>query len=85
MSELGPPDESAREKYRQMIADGHLRSEPTVEDMMSILTIESREKEIAEWMEAFVAAGMEAGVEISRLYGESDHELDAGPSIEPKH
>lgn len=54
--------------------------------MMSILTIESREKEVTAWMEAFVAAGQEAGVEMKRLFGEIDYGKDAEEQIqlEPK-
>lgn len=72
MKDLSPPAESARDNYRKMILDGSLRSEPTGEDMMSILAIESREKEVAVWMEAFVAAGQDAGAEMKRLYGRTD-------------
>lgn len=86
MKDLSPPDEAARARYRKMIADGHRKTEPTGEDMMSILTIESREKEVTAWMEAFVAAGQEAGVEMKRLFGEIDYGKDAEEQIqlEPK-
>ena len=77
LKELSPPAEAARKKYRQMIADGHRSTEPTGEDMLSIVSIESREKEVTAWLESLVAAGQEAGVEMARLYGETDEALDA--------
>jgi hypothetical protein len=77
LKELSPPAEAARKKYRQMISDGHRRTEPTGEDMLSMVSIESREQEVTAWLEALVAAGQEAGVEMARLYGETDYAPDA--------
>lgn len=82
MKELSPPEEAARFRYREMIVDGHQQAEPTGEDMMSILTIKSREQEVTAWMEAFVAAGQEAGVEITRLFGEIDYGKDAEKQLQ---
>ena len=69
MKKLSPPDEADRAKYRKMIEEGNGRTEPTGEDMMSILTIDGREQQISDWLEAFTKAGQEAGVQMARLYG----------------
>ena len=70
---LTPPGESEQAKYRQMIAEGFVASEPTPEDMLSLMSIKSREKEVSQWMEEFMAAGQEAGAEALRLYGKPDY------------
>jgi hypothetical protein len=67
--QLNPPAESEQAKYRQMIADGFHGTEPTGEDMISLVTIKSRKKEVSSWMDSFTAAGREAGIEAVRLYG----------------
>ena len=70
---LSPPDEANRPKYQQMIADGFRGAEPTGEDMISLVMLESREKEVTAWMESFKAAVGEAGAEAFRLYGKVDY------------
>jgi hypothetical protein len=70
---LTPPGESEQAKYRQMIADGFVASEPTPEDMLSLMSIKSREKDISQWMVEFMAAGQEAGSEAMRLYGKPEY------------
>lgn len=81
--ELSPPDEVDRPRYQKMVADGFRGAEPTAEDMISLVMLESREKEVTAWMESFKAAAGEAGAEISRLYGNIGYaELDAPLKIE---
>lgn len=80
---LSPPDEADRPRYQKMIADGFRGAEPTAEDMISLVMLESREKEVTAWMESFKAAAGEAGAEISRLYGNIGYaEQDAPLKIE---
>lgn len=80
---LSPPAEADRPRYQRMIADGFRGAEPTAEDMISLVMLESREKEVTAWMESFKAAAGEAGAEISRLYGNIGYaEPDAPLKIE---
>ncbi len=67
-----------------MIAQGHRATEPTGEDMLSLISIESREKEVTAWLEDFTSAGREAGAEILRLYGPTEYGADAAkiPELE---
>lgn len=82
MRDLIPPEEAARARYSQMIVDGNRRTEPTGEDMMSMLTIESREDEVVAWMEAFGVSVQEVGDEMKRLYGEIDYARGMGKPIQ---
>jgi hypothetical protein len=70
---LAPPGKGEQAKYRKMIADGFQGTEPTGEDMLSLMSIKSREKEVAKWMKEFRVAGQEAGAEALRLYGKIDY------------
>jgi hypothetical protein len=73
LGQLQPPTEMQQVEIRDLIAVGHRRTEPTGEDMLSLISIESREAEVAQWLEEFAVAGGKAGVEMSRLYGPTDH------------
>lgn len=77
LSVLEPPAEDARARFREMISEGHRRTEPTAEDMLGLLSIESRETETSAWFEEFVAAGGKAGSEMQRLYGTTDYATEA--------
>jgi hypothetical protein len=66
---LNPPAEPEQAKYRQMIEDGFRDTGLTGEDMLSLVSVDSREKEVFAWLESFRAAGQEAGIEMQRLYG----------------
>lgn len=80
---LSPPAEADRQKYQRMIAEGIRGAEPTGEDMITLAMLESREKEVTAWMEAFMAAAGEAGAEVSRLYGKVGYaEPEAPPKLE---
>ncbi|WP_264489352.1 hypothetical protein [Luteolibacter arcticus] len=70
---LAPPSESEQVKYRQMIADGLRGAEPTGEDMLTLISIKTREAEVSEWMKEFMAVAQEAGAEALRLYGKVDY------------
>jgi hypothetical protein len=80
---LSPPAEPDRQKYQQMIAEGFRGAEPTGEDMISLVMLKSREKEVTARMESFRAAAGEAGAEAFRLYGKIDYvEPDEPPKFE---
>ncbi|MFC7335805.1 hypothetical protein ACFQY0_01345 [Haloferula chungangensis] len=79
LGELEPPSEDLQVELRESIAEGHRATEPTGEDMLSLISIESRDAEVTKWLEEFVAAGGAAGAEMVRLYGPTDY---AGPEAE---
>jgi hypothetical protein len=81
MKKLSPPDPSTLGKYRRNIVEGHRKSEPTEQDMQSLLSLTSREKEVTTWTESFSAAGREVGVQIKRLYGNLDHGSEETPQM----
>lgn len=70
---LEPPSETRQAEIRALIAKGHRAAEPTGEDMLGLISIESREAEITRWFEEFAAAGGAAGAEMVRLYGPTDY------------
>ena len=76
LGELDPPSKDQQAELRELIAEGHHATEPTGEDMLSLISIESREAEVTRWLEEFAAAAGAAGVEMGRLYGPTDY---AGP------
>ncbi|MGI9242911.1 MAG: hypothetical protein ACR2RV_19085 [Verrucomicrobiales bacterium] len=82
LGELQPPSEEEQAKFRDMIAEGHRATEPTGEDMLSLLSIESREAAVIQWLEEFAAAAGAAGVELGRLYGQTDYgEAEEEPAL----
>ena len=86
LSELESPSSELQSKLRALIAEGHRATEPTGEGMLSLISIESREAVISQWLEDFVAAGGAAGAEMTRLYGPVDYadSSNTPPKIEPK-
>lgn len=78
LSQLQPPADKQQEEIRTLIADGHRRTEPTGEDMLSLMSIESREAEVTKWLEEFAEAGGKAMLEMSRLYGPTDYAAESG-------
>lgn len=76
---LKPPSEGEQANFRKLIADGNRRTEPTGEDLISLISIESREAEVTQWLEEFTAAAEEAGTEMLRLYGPTGY---TGPEAE---
>ena len=70
LSKLDPPSEEEQSKFRILIAEGHRETEPTGEDMLSLLSIESRETEVAQWLNDLASAGVSVGSQFTRLYGE---------------
>ncbi len=54
--------------------------------MLGLISIESRETEVGQWLEEFVAAGSAVGVEMRRLYGLTDSTAQANetPTIDAK-
>ena len=83
---FSPPSDEQRAKFRALIAEGHRTTKPTGEDMMSLISIKSREEEVTRWLEEFTAAGGAAGSEITRLYGATDYNKEANdtPKIKAK-
>lgn len=57
LSQLHPPADNQQAEMRDLIADGHRITEPTGEDMLSLISIESREAEVTKWLEEFTEAG----------------------------
>lgn len=76
LGKLEAPSEEQQAEFRKLIAEGHRATEPTGEDMLSLISIESREAEVTRWLEEFAAAAGAAGAEMGRLYGPTDY---AGP------
>lgn len=72
LGELDPPSKEMQAELREMITEGHRATEPSGEDMLSLVMIESREAEVSRWLEDFVAAAGAAGLEMDRLYGLTD-------------
>lgn len=75
---LEPPSEDQQAEFRELIDEGIRAAEPTNEDMLGLILIESREEEVTQWLEAFAAAARAAGAEVVRLYGPI-HDADAEP------
>jgi hypothetical protein len=73
LSQLQPPADKQQAEIRDLIADGHRRTEPTGEDVLSLMSIESREAEVTKWLEEFTEAGGKAMSEMVRLYGPTDY------------
>jgi hypothetical protein len=73
LSQLQPPADNQQAEMRDLIADGHRRTEPTGENMLSLISIESREAEVTKWLEEFTEAGGKAMSEMVRLYGPTDY------------
>jgi hypothetical protein len=86
LGELQPPSEEQQAEFRALIAEGHRATEPTGEDMLSLISIESREAEVTRWLEEFAAAGGAVGTEMVRLYGPTDYNKGGNdtPKIEAK-
>jgi hypothetical protein len=72
LSQLQPPPEPQRREIRHQIADGHRVTEPTGEDMLGLLSIETRATEVSQWLGEFSEAGRKAGAEMLRLYGQQE-------------
>ena len=68
--ELNPPEDTERAKYRQMIAEGTQGAEPTGRDIIALISVKGRDKEIHAWMDAFAESHQEVKTEVGRLYGE---------------
>lgn len=77
LQNLTPPSEEDQERIQQQISAGHKATEPTGEDMFSLIMIDSREAEIEKWLQEFAQAGQDVGVEMLRLYGETDYSIKA--------
>jgi len=74
---LTPPPEDYQVEIRKRISAGHKNTEPTSKDLMSLISIDSREEEVIAWLQDFTRAGHEVGMEMVRLYGESDYSKKA--------
>ncbi len=72
LSHLLPPPEAHQREIRQQIADSHRVTEPTGEDMLGLLSIETRAAEVNQWLGEFSEAGRKAGAEMLRLYGQQE-------------
>ena len=70
---FAPPSIEEQSRIRALIDDGHKRTEPTGEDMLSLISINGREEDALAWIEEFAAAGASVGMEVIRLYGDSTH------------
>jgi hypothetical protein len=77
LSQFQPPEDKKQAEMRDLIADGHRRTEPTGEDMLSLISIESREAEVTKWLEEFAEAGGKAMLEMVRLYGPTEYALES--------
>jgi hypothetical protein len=78
LSQFQPPEDKKQGEMRDLIADGHRRTEPTGEDMLSLISIESREAEVTKWLEEFTEAGGKAMLEMVRLYGPTEYADESG-------
>ena len=77
LRDLDPPSEDDQARFREMISEGHRRTEPTGEDMLSLISIGSREAEVTAWLVDFAEAGGAAGAEMLRHYGPTEYGVEA--------
>jgi hypothetical protein len=82
LAELEPPSEDLQAEFRMLITEGHRATEPTGEDMLRLISIESREAEVTRWLEEFEAAAGAVAAEMARLYGPTDYAGYAGLPID---
>ncbi|MBK1835697.1 hypothetical protein [Roseibacillus ishigakijimensis] len=69
LQKLEPPSNEEKARLRRLIDEGHKNTEPTGEDMLSLISIDSREEAALKWLEDFAAAGSRVGLEVNRLFG----------------
>jgi hypothetical protein len=82
LAKLEPPSEGQQAEFRELVSNVHRITEPTTEDVLSLMSIETRKDEITSWLEQFVAAGKAIGTDILRLYGSSNYPTkNADPSL----
>jgi hypothetical protein len=73
LAKLERPSEDHQAEFRELVTEVHRITEPTTEDVLSLMSIENRKDEITGWLEQFVAAGKAIGTETMRLYGPSNY------------
>ena len=68
LKQLDPPDKELSIHIRKRIEQGNEASEPTGEDMLSLISIENRSKDVQVWIDSFTFSGRRVGSEFIRLY-----------------
>ena len=68
LKQLDPPDKELSVHIRNRIEQGNETSEPTREDMLSLISIENRSKDVQGWIDSFTSSGRRVGTEFIRLY-----------------
>ncbi len=83
LAKLERPSEDHQAEIRELVTKVHRITEPTTEDLLSLMSIESRKDEITGLLEQIVTAGKAIGTEILRLYGSSNYPTkNADPTFE---
>ncbi len=73
LGRLQPPADTRQAELRELIGEVHDRTGPTGEEVLRLVSIESREAEVIKWLESFNEAGGTVMVEMARLYGSTEY------------
>ncbi|MEZ7955766.1 MAG: hypothetical protein QMC23_04675 [Rubritalea sp.] len=76
LKKLDPPNTELSKSMRRQIEKGNKASEPTGEDISSLMSVEGRGEQVQIWLKTFVSSGQKIGRQFTRLYTPKNKEKD---------